>query len=332
MNYCSYCLLSYPAQGVFCQQCGTPLALLGKEPVSGNSPDSVSSSALLSRWIALGVALICLVLQAIFRTDIFANALSIVVLAGCGIMVGRPRGISRMLERCGLWLERQMEKAGQGGKFSRWIVKPSYGMCHLATGVTRRIPDPFVRNGLRLSLWIIAGGIGIFLTLAAVFAVVYVVLVIATIIFMLWLLGKILGEYLGGGSGPSGQIRHTVDWLGKPKEEVYEDGKKVGELRPTQDWLGQPKKDVYRDGRKVGEVRPSTDFLGNPRKEIIEDGKKVGELRPTTDFLGNPKEEVYKDGKKVGEQVPGTDLLGNPTKDLYGSGHPGTKKEPEESD
>jgi hypothetical protein len=285
--------------------------------------------------IALSVAVACLVLQVFLRAEILMQVLSVTILAGCGVVVSHSRAMVRMLERSGLWIERRMNRAGKGGRFSRLIVKQSYGLCHLVTLATRRIGDPFVRNGLRLSLWIVAGIIGISVAVAAVVAIVYVVIIIAVLLFMLWLMWKILEQYLGqsgGGYRPSGRTRPTQDWLGRPKEEVSQGGKNVGEIRPSQDWLGRPKEDVYHEGKKIGEMRPSEDWLGNPRKEIFEDGEKVGEIRPATDVLGNPKEEVYRDGKKVGEQVPGEDWLGHPKRDLYGSGHPGTKKEPDKSD
>lgn len=311
-----------------------PLAASAKL-VPGSAPVSILSPASPSRWIALGMAILCLGLQVLFRAEILMQVFSVTVLAGCGIVIGRPRAIVRLLERSGLWIERKMNRAGKGGKFRRMVVRPMYGLCHLVTMMTRRIVDPFVRNGLRLSSWIVTGAIGIFVVVAAAVAIAYVAIVIVVLLLVLWISLKMLEQSSGGSSGryvSSGGTRQANDWLGNRKEEVYKGSKKVGEIRRSQDWLGRPKEDVYREGRKTGEIRPSQDWLGNPRKEIFEDGKKVGEIRPTTDLLGRPKEEVYRDGQKVGEQVPGEDWLGQPKKDLYGSGHPGTKDEPEKGE
>jgi hypothetical protein len=332
MNYCVSCLLLYPTQSVFCQRCGTPLLLQRKTTLPENISAPSYLSRTLSRWFALAVAITSLVVQALLREYILVQAVSLVILAGCGIIVGRPRAMCRELQRFGLWIERRMHNAATGGNFSRWIVRTPLAVCHFVTLITQEIGDPFTRNGLRLSLWIAAGVIVIAAMVAAVVAIIYVVIVIAVILFVLWLMWKILMAYLGGESKPAGWTKPTTNWFGQRREDIYKGGKKVGEIRPAQDWFGRSREDIYRGGKKVGEMRPTTDLLGNPKKESFEGGRKVGEIRPTTDLLGNPKEDVYRDGKKVGEQAQGTDLLGNPKKDLYGAGHPGTTDEPESSD
>jgi len=98
------------------------------------------------------------------------------------------------------------------------------------------------------------------------------------------------------------EIKKEIDFFGREKLVIYEDGKKVGETRQETDIFGREKQVTYdTNGKKVSETREETGALGG--KKLVTygtDGKKISETRYETDLLG-AKEVIYQNHKKIGE-------------------------------
>lgn len=119
-----------------------------------------------------------------------------------------------------------------------------------------------------------------------------------------------------------GKTKKTTDWLGREKEEHFDDkGKKVGETRFTSDWLGNRVQEHFdAEQNKTGETRSGQDWRGSDRAEHFDTERhRVGTSRNETDWLGNPVQRHYdRLGDKVGETRRREDWLGTPFKENKG--------------
>lgn len=243
------------------------------------------------------------------RNDGGALLLLAPFLIGAGVVSLRIVPVSEAVNSIENWLKRSANKASErDGKFARFIQRPFFSSCMAIWRWTARIRDVHLRAGVRATTLIVICGIAINLLLIAIYIVIAIaVLVIGFMIFM-WILS------LSGSGERKVVTRYTTDWLGRPKQEHFDDaGVKVGESIADTDWLGNPKM-VNRDaaGNKVGESKPDTDWLGNPKTVHRDaDGNLIGESRPDSDWLGNPV-TIHTDaeGNVVGESRNEADIFG----------------------
>lgn len=99
------------------------------------------------------------------------------------------------------------------------------------------------------------------------------------------------------------EIRKEIDWLGREKDVIYEDGKKVGETRHETNLWGTPVDRTYdNDGKRVSETTHETTFFGTS-KEVTRDtrGKKLSETEYEEKLFGGKRGVIRQDGKKIGE-------------------------------
>ncbi len=117
----------------------------------------------------------------------------------------------------------------------------------------------------------------------------------------------------------SGHTKKTTDWLGRPKEEHFDEhGHKTGETRFEKDWLGRDVQVHYDEsGTKVGETRRGQDWLGRDRAEHYDaNGQSIGHSKDDTDWLGQPIQRHFEDaGTQVGVTRRTTGWLGRPQKE-----------------
>lgn len=120
----------------------------------------------------------------------------------------------------------------------------------------------------------------------------------------------------------SGHTIKTTDWLGREKEEHYDNsGNKIGETKFTSDWLGNSKQEHFNsEGNKTGETRKGSDWLGSDRAEHYDnEGKKVGYSKNETDWLGTPIQRHYNpSGENIGSSRGEEDWIGNHRKEHHG--------------
>lgn len=229
--------------------------------------------------------------------------------------------------------ERQVRAQGKIGKFTRFFTRPLLRGCLAIWAVTRRLSDPHLRAGVRLTIFLYFFGLMVGLLLVVGYVLVMIVLAIIALIVIAWILGKMLG----GDSRPS-RTRWTprFDYSPSPPSLGFSDrpreshkregwfggtylqhtngeGERVGESRKREDWLGHAYSEhTDAEGQKTGKSREREDWLGRPYTEHRDaEGKKTGESRKREDWLGHPYEE-HKDaeGKKTGESRKREDWLG----------------------
>jgi hypothetical protein len=230
-------------------------------------------------------------------------------LIGTGIVLLRVVPVSKAVNSLENRLRRGADKAKEReGKFARFFQRPFFTSCLAIWRWTARIHDEHLRAGVRATTLIFVCGIAVNVLLIAIYIVIAIaVLVIGFMIFM-WVLS------LSGSGERKVVTRYTTDWLGRSKQEHFDDsGTKIGESIADTDWLGNPKM-VNKDGHGnvIGESRPDTDWLGNPKIVHTDaDGHLTGESRPDTDLLGNPKTvHTDADGNVVGESREEADIFG----------------------
>jgi hypothetical protein len=119
-----------------------------------------------------------------------------------------------------------------------------------------------------------------------------------------------------------GKTRKTTDWLGREKEEHFDDkGDKVGETRFKEDWLGNKVQEHFNSqDEKIAETRAGQDSLGRDRAEHFDvNHDRIGTSRNETDFTGNAIQRHYdKSGQRVGETRWKEDYLGRSIKQHEG--------------
>lgn len=99
------------------------------------------------------------------------------------------------------------------------------------------------------------------------------------------------------------EIRKETDWLGREKDIIYNDGKKVGETRHETTFWGNPIDRTYdKDGNRVSETRHETTLFGTS-KEVTRDteGNKISKTVYKETICGGKKGVIYQDGNKIGE-------------------------------
>ena len=282
---------------------------------SASVPPSLNNR---NEWIYRAVGAVVLVvlvwLAYRYRYDGMAVLLIAPFAIGALLAVLRLPAVSDALHRLENWFTRGRANAARSqGKWARFVKRPFFGCCGALWRWTAQVADMHLKAALRLTALIFVGVAVVGLAIMAA----YILIVIAMIAIALSLIVGAL--YLWANSGSSGGkrtvTRNTTDWLGRPKQEHFVDGEKVGETVHDTDWLGRPKL-VHKDaeGHKTGESKPDTDWLGNPiMVDRDADGNKVGTSRPDTDWLGNPI-TVHRDadGNVIAESRPDTDWLGRP--------------------
>ena len=182
MLFCPECRADFADGSRYCGECGGPLSL-GSAKV--HSYSITGSRIYLSQLIALVVALGILAIQFFLKPPSLVQGLLFCIALGCGIIIARFPFTVRHSERWAKFLAGRKKRAGQGGKFSRWVIRPAYGICDQSTQLTHGLSDPFVRAGFRAVLWLILGSV-------TAFIVIYIALVIAAIVAALLLIYFIL--------------------------------------------------------------------------------------------------------------------------------------------
>lgn len=282
-------------------------------PSQNSAPDGQSLKVARQEWIYRSGAglIIALLLWFAYRNRFDGGILILVApfMIGALIAALRLTPVSAAVNSIEIWLRRGSARAAaREGKFARFLQRPFFVSCLAIWRWTARIPDEHLRDGVRATTLIFVCGIAINFLLIALYIVVVIAVIVIGFAIFFWILS------LSGQGERKVVTRYTKDWLGRPKQEHFDEtGEKVGESRQDTDWLGQPKM-VHRDagGNVVGESKPETDWLGNPKTVHTDaDGTRTGESVPGTDWLGTPT-TVHKDadGNVIGESREETDILG----------------------
>ena len=132
-----------------------------------------------------------------------------------------------------------------------------------------------------------------------------------------------------------GKTTKTTDWLGREKEEHFNDaGEKSGETRFTTDWLGNRVQEHFNtENEKVGETKAGHDWLGRDRAEHFDHKhNRVGTSKNEEDWLGNDVQRHYNESReRVGETRYKEDWLGRSFKEHKGD-YPKVERSRESSD
>ena len=278
-----------------------------------SSPDVPHLEPSRREWIYRAAAGLCIVLLSWFtyrhRHDGGVLLLVAPFLIGAVITALRLQSVSGTVNSIEKWFKRGSARASEReGKFARLFQRPFFCSCLTVWHRTTPISDVHLRAGVRTTILIFICGIAINLF----FMALYIFIVIAVLVIGFLIFGWILS--LSNPGSPKVVTRDTTDWVGRPKQEHFDEtGQKIGESRPDTDWLGQSKM-VHEDaeGNFVGESKPDTDWLGNPKTvHTNAEGTCIGESAPGTDWFGTPKSiHTDADGNIVGESREETNIFG----------------------
>lgn len=208
MSACVACGQTFDDSSIFCAVCGIPLQAVTGTTKQAYSFSAAGSTIYLSQIVASVIALAALSMQLFSSSEILVQAFLCCVVFGCAIVVARFGFTVRLGNRFAEALIKGKEHARHGGKFSRWIIRPAYGISNGVTELTKRISDPFVKNGMRASLWFLVGSI-------VVCALIYVTLIIVAIILallFLWLTLWFMSLYFGNSSGSSMRVKRIPEF------------------------------------------------------------------------------------------------------------------------
>ncbi|MEM2089757.1 MAG: hypothetical protein QXL88_01550 [Candidatus Pacearchaeota archaeon] len=101
------------------------------------------------------------------------------------------------------------------------------------------------------------------------------------------------------------EIKKETDWLGREKDVIYENGKKVGEIRHEKTLFGKPVDRVYnKNGDCISEIRQEKTIWGTSKEVTYEPGifgNKISETKYEKDVFGRKKGVIYENGRKIGE-------------------------------
>lgn len=187
MARCSACGQISDDASNFCVRCGTSLIGATGDDVAARSFPIGRTSVYLSQVTALAIALVAVAIQFFASPEVPIQGLLFCVVLGCLVVTARIKGIVNLGERVATALTKGKERARQGGKFARLVIRPAYAVCNGVTEVTKHISDPFIRTGVRTTLWVIVGSIVVCIVVYITFIVVMVVLTLLFLWFILWL-------------------------------------------------------------------------------------------------------------------------------------------------
>lgn len=269
MSFCPICAQSNSSGGNICSKCG------------------VSSVAKISNWLLIAgsqihvsqlvastIALAIIASLLFFKMPLLVQGLLLCAELGACVAVGRPAFIIRTVTRFEKSVMQSKIHMANGGRISRWFIRPAISFADFGSTIARELPDPAVKAAVQICLWLVFGSI-------ALVVLIYIGFAIAVLVFSLVLVYFIL-RVLTSSNNSSDTFRPGAHFRIRKKqdgEHVEQDGVFFNEDRgrlQRRDRETLETTNILEPNIRVTEKKT---FFGSPDPDVpytieTEDGKR----------------------------------------------------------